>query len=127
MRLPRTIGRYTLLELLGAGGSGVVYRGREEGDLGLRHDVAIRVLSQPDEWLGARDRFVDEAKVLSPVARESAELIGAWTPSAIPPAKTAASAIQKTCMEFSRKSGGFSDRKPDNHKPNPATRSNVSS
>lgn len=68
MRLPRTIGRYTFLELLGTGASGAVYRGREEGDLGLSHDVAIKVLGASYERLGGQGAFADEARTLARIA-----------------------------------------------------------
>lgn len=68
MRLPRTIGRYELLDLLGKGGSGAVYRGREHGDLGLTHDVAIKVLSASYERMGGRAAFADEARMLARIA-----------------------------------------------------------
>ncbi len=68
MRLPRTIGRYTFLELLGTGASGAVYRGREEGDLGLSHDVAIKVLGASYESLGGQEAFTDEARTLARIA-----------------------------------------------------------
>lgn len=68
MRLPRTIGRYELVELLGKGGSGAVYRGREHGDLGLVHDVAIKILSPSYERMGGRAAFADEARMLARIA-----------------------------------------------------------
>ena len=57
------LGRYHLIELLGAGGMGVVYRARDER---LQRDVAIKVLPPTvvsDE--GARRRFRREALALA--------------------------------------------------------------
>src|SRR4026208_1047063 len=57
------IGTYEVLELLGAGGMGEVYRAR---DLKLKRDVAIKVL--PREFAGDAERlarFQREAEVLA--------------------------------------------------------------
>jgi TolB-like protein len=59
----RTLGRYRLVEQLGAGGMGVVYRAVDER---LRRDVALKVLPEGllcDEE--ARQRFQQEARALS--------------------------------------------------------------
>ncbi len=44
MRLPQRIGDYTLLEQLGAGSFGTVYRARIEGDLGFSQQVAVKLV-----------------------------------------------------------------------------------
>ena len=44
MRLPQQVGDYTLLEQLGAGGFGTVYRARIKGDLGFSQDVAVKIV-----------------------------------------------------------------------------------
>jgi TolB-like protein len=64
-RIGQTIGHYRLLQHIGAGGMGVVYRARDER---LDRDVAIKVLALgtlSDE--GARKRFRREALALSRV------------------------------------------------------------
>lgn len=60
------IGRYEFLKLLGGGGA--VYGGREHGDLGLTHEVAIKVLGATHQELGGRATFADEARILSRIA-----------------------------------------------------------
>jgi serine/threonine protein kinase len=59
----RTLGHYSIVEQIGAGGMGVVYRARDER---LERDVAIKVvhagaLGDPE----ARKRFRKEALALS--------------------------------------------------------------
>src|SRR6266571_2911185 len=59
----RTLGHYRILEQIGAGGMGVVYRARDEQ---LERDVAIKVLpvgTLSDE--AARKRFHKEALALA--------------------------------------------------------------
>ncbi len=65
MRLPRTIGRYEFVELLGRGGAGLVFAGTETGELGVTHDVAIKVLRDIRPELGGEAAFRDEARILS--------------------------------------------------------------
>ncbi len=60
METPRTIGRYEVIERVGRGGMGVLYRGR---DPVLDREVAIKVMAgdfSTDE--GARSRFFREAR-----------------------------------------------------------------
>jgi len=68
MRLPRTIGRYEFLELLGVGGGGAVYAGREHGELGVTHEVAIKVLGSSHRGHDGWATVAAEARVLSRVA-----------------------------------------------------------
>ena len=60
METPRTIGRYEVIERVGRGGMGVLYRGR---DPVLDREVAIKVMAgdfSSDE--AARSRFFREAR-----------------------------------------------------------------
>ncbi|MCO4769519.1 MAG: serine/threonine protein kinase, partial [Deltaproteobacteria bacterium] len=67
MRLPQTVGDYTLLQQLGSGSFGTVYRARIEGDLGFSQEVAVKLV---DSRLSA-DRpdvivaLADEAQFLA--------------------------------------------------------------
>jgi serine/threonine protein kinase len=70
VRLPQIIGDYTLIDRLGAGSFGTVYRARVEGDLGFSQEVAVKLV---DAGL-ARDRtevitsLADEAQFLARLA-----------------------------------------------------------
>ena len=59
----QTVDRYSIVTLIGAGGQGRVYRGRDER---LQRDVAIKVLS-PERLseAAARQKLMTEARVLS--------------------------------------------------------------
>ncbi|WP_052200217.1 serine/threonine-protein kinase [Terriglobus sp. TAA 43] len=59
---PRQYGPYVVLEQIGSGGMGAVYRAR---DRRLERDVAIKVLHRNLEMAGARDRFLREARAVS--------------------------------------------------------------
>src|SRR5437016_5269322 len=63
MAIPKTIGRYDILELVGKGGMGVLYRAR---DRALERDVALKMMLV-DFTLdpAARDRFEREAKAVA--------------------------------------------------------------
>ncbi|HET9623953.1 MAG TPA: protein kinase [Kofleriaceae bacterium] len=58
----RTLDRYTLLERIGVGAMGVVYRA---DDVGLGRRVALKLLHQPDEAL--TERLVREARSMAQV------------------------------------------------------------
>ncbi len=69
----KTLGHYEILEPLGKGGMGEVYRAR---DTKLDRDVAIKVL--PESLAGDPDRiarFQREAEVLAALKQR---LVGAW-------------------------------------------------
>jgi serine/threonine protein kinase len=57
--LPARIGRYEVIDRLGAGGMGVVYRAR---DPQLERTVAIKVLRIHDSDMDVRERFAREAR-----------------------------------------------------------------
>jgi serine/threonine-protein kinase len=67
-RIPseRRIGPYELLEELGRGGQGVVYRARREGLVGAAHSVALKLIL-PARLTSHRDvsRFVDEVRAMA--------------------------------------------------------------
>ena len=59
---PQQFGPYVVLEQIGSGGMGAVYRAR---DRRLERDVAIKVLHRHLEMAGARERFLREARAVS--------------------------------------------------------------
>ena len=63
---PRTIGRYEVVDRIGRGGMGVVFKAR---DPRIGRQVAIKLLSVPDESL--RDRFLQEAQSVGNLAHRN--------------------------------------------------------
>jgi hypothetical protein len=63
---PRTIGRYEVVDRIGRGGMGVVFKAK---DPRIGRQVAIKLLSVPDESL--RDRFVQEAQSVGSLAHRN--------------------------------------------------------
>jgi serine/threonine protein kinase len=59
MSLPTHIGRYRILEILGQGAMGVVYRARDEG---LDRDVAVKVIRGESLDEGSHAQFLKEAR-----------------------------------------------------------------
>lgn len=70
VRLPQTVGDYTLLEQIGSGSFGTVYRARVQGDLGFSQEVALKLVDarmaegRPD----VIHALVDEASFLARLA-----------------------------------------------------------
>ncbi len=67
MRLPQTVGSYRLVERLGAGSFGSVYRAEVLGALGFSQDVAVKILD-PARAIERPDliaSLADEAVLLS--------------------------------------------------------------
>jgi len=56
--------RYKIVNILGQGGFGTVYRARLEGSEGFTKDVAIKLLSELDPSEDVLSRFRDEARIL---------------------------------------------------------------
>src|SRR5262245_35226696 len=63
---PRTIGRYEIVDRIGRGGMGVVFKAK---DPRIGRQVAIKLLSVPDESL--RDRFIQEAQSVGNLAHRN--------------------------------------------------------
>lgn len=59
--LPRKLGPYELLESIGRGGMGEVFRARLSADTGFEKSVAIKCLDASLNATRARDRFIHEA------------------------------------------------------------------
>lgn len=60
--LGRRLGSYTLIEVLGAGGMGVVFRARHET---LERDAAVKLLLPGETAESAHRRFLNEARLLA--------------------------------------------------------------
>ena len=69
MKLPQRVGDYMLLEQLGAGSFGTVYRARIEGDLGFRQEVAVKLVdgSKAKQSPSLITALADEAQFLARV------------------------------------------------------------
>ena len=69
VKLPRTIGQYEFVELLGSGSFGAVYRAVLRGELGFEQEVAIKVLDSARAHLDQRliESLANEARFLSRV------------------------------------------------------------
>ena len=70
VKLPQRVGDYTLLEQIGAGAFGTVYRARVEGDLGFRQEVAVKLVdgSRAKQSPGLITSLADEAQFLARVS-----------------------------------------------------------
>ena len=62
-RAPEAIGPYRILDLLGEGGMGVVYRAQQTGP--LRRDVAVKIVKRGIDTERVVDRFERERRVLA--------------------------------------------------------------
>ena len=71
MKLPIQLDRYTLVEAIGAGAFGRVYRAEVRGDMGFVSDFAVKVLDanvvQTNPNVAAQ--MADEARLLSQLGR----------------------------------------------------------
>jgi len=69
VRLPQRVGDYTLLEQLGAGSFGTVYRAQIEGDLGFSQQVAVKLVDASHARHSPRliTSLADEAQFLARV------------------------------------------------------------
>ena len=69
VKLPRTIGQYEFVELLGSGSFGSVFRAVLQGELGFEQEVAIKVLDSARAHLDQRliESLANEARILSRV------------------------------------------------------------
>ncbi len=61
---PRQLGKYTLLDVLGSGASGVIYHAQQMGPMGFRKQVALKVVKAQgdDQTVGVR-HMVNEARL----------------------------------------------------------------
>ena len=61
---PRQLGKYTLLDVLGTGASGVIYHAQQMGPMGFRKQVALKVVkAQGDEKSAGVRNMVNEARL----------------------------------------------------------------
>lgn len=73
VQIGQTLGRYRIIEKIGAGGMGVVYRAHDQR---LSRDLAIKVLSPGSlDSSAARKRFRNEALVLSKLNHPAIQII----------------------------------------------------
>jgi len=68
--LPQQVGDYELIDRLGAGGFGTVYRARIRGELGFSQEVAVKLVAdeQVEDRPGVLTALADEAHFLSRIA-----------------------------------------------------------